>query len=353
MGSVYPRKDSPYFWISYYSGGRNKCESSKSTLKTDAKNLLKLREGEVVKGHPLLNYSHILFKDITEPLIASYKMNGRKSIAKVRRNVRVLEAYFGEIKASQIDEDMIAQFIVKRQNDGLSNGSVNRELSSLKTILRMAYPKKIPAIPKIKMLKESAPRQGFIERETFWMLYKSLPEYLQTPVLFAYEFGWRREEIFGLKWDRINMTEGSVRIERFETKGGEAREAYFSNILKQKINELWLMRKLYRSNYVFLREGDRIQDFRWQWDKAIKAIGKPNLLFHDLRRTAVRNMIRAGIPERVAMMISGHRTSSIFARYDITSGRDLKEAAQKISNYNYDPSTIEGFIRYKKEGTND
>jgi len=87
------------------------------------------------------------------------------------------------------------------------------------------------------------------------------------------------------------------------------------------------------SEFVFHRNGQPIVDFRKAWDAAITASKVARRMFHDLRRTAVRNMVRAGVPQSVAMSISGHKTASMFQRCNVTSGNDRIEALKKTREH--------------------
>jgi hypothetical protein len=81
---------------------------------------------------------------------------------------------------------------------------------------------------------------------------------------------------------------------------------------------------------VFHRNGEGMKGFGKSWKKACKGAGCPGMIRQVFRRTAVRNLVRAGVPERVAIQMTGHKTSSILERYDIVSEGDLVEAARKL-----------------------
>ena len=143
--------------------------------------------------------------------------------------------------------------------------------------------------------------------------------------------GMRRGEILGLRWANADFFAGEIRLDPGTTKNDEPRTIPLAGQLLE-------MLKIEReknpgAEFVFTRNGQRIGTFWKAWKSACKRAGLQGLLFHDLRRTGVRNLVRAGVPERVAMAISGHKTRAIFERYNIVSGRDLKDAARKLETY--------------------
>ena len=198
-------------------------------------------------------------------------------------------------------------------------------------------PPKVDRVPYIPMLKENNVRKGFFEHAEFVALRAELPDYLKGFITFAYKTGWRLSEVTGLTWNQVDLRQGIVWLEKGETKNDDGRTVYLDDELQEIFHRQWENRKRSRklTPYVFLNMDDTgpISDFRGSWSKACKDAKIGKRLFHDFRRTAVRNMVRAGIPERVAMMISGHKTRSVFERYNIVNDADLQLAAKKQATY--------------------
>lgn len=187
------------------------------------------------------------------------------------------------------------------------------------------------------MLAENNVREGFFEHDEFLEFRDALPDYLKGFVTFGYKLGWRVGEITNLTWSLVDRKQWGVKLKPGMTKNNDGRLIYLDSELISIFEGLWKQRKMSKKllPYVFLnRRGDgQIKDFRFAWNTAFKDSGVQRKLFHDLRRTAVRNMVRSGIPEKVAMRISGHKTRSVFERYNIVDDKDLKQAAQQQEIY--------------------
>jgi integrase len=117
-----------------------------------------------------------------------------------------------------------------------------------------------------------------------------------------------------------------------KTKNREGRTVYLDNNLKEMFRGLFTNRRL-DIPFVFTRNGEQIKGFRKAWKTACKQAGLEGRIYHDFRRTAVRDLVRSGVPERVAMKITGHKTRSVFERYNIPCDRDLIEAAERRSQH--------------------
>jgi integrase len=167
--------------------------------------------------------------------------------------------------------------------------------------------------PHIPMLEENNARQGFVDHGVFLNVREHLPAYLKDPITFLYLSGWRLGEMKGLEWRDVDLAGTVVRLRPELSKNKDGRVLPLSGELLEIVERAKAQRRL-DCSYVFHLDGEQVGDFKRSWATACKKAGVGKVLVHDLRRTAVRNMVRAGIPDRIAMALSGHKTGSVFDR---------------------------------------
>lgn len=229
-----------------------------------------------------------------------------------------------------------------------SDAEINRELALLKRMFTLALQAgKLLYRPHIPMLRENNVRTGFFESEQIASVLAHLPAEVQPVIEFAHITGWRiASEVLPLQWRQVDFTGGEIRLDAGTTKNGDGRVFPMTTDLRtvlkaQQVEHERLKKAGHIFPHVFFREvaegrgGDKkpnpIKSYGKAWKSACRAAGCPGRIPHDLRRTAVRNLVRAGIPERVAMQMTGHKTASVFQRYNIVSDGDLKDAARKLN----------------------
>jgi integrase len=211
--------------------------------------------------------------------------------------------------------------------------SVNRELAALRRMFSLAIRAgKLASRPHIALLAEDNAREGFLEPADFAALRAHLPPWLADAATFAHLTGWRRNEVATLMWADIDLRSGVIRLRAAQSKNKRPRVVMLRGELRDVLAQRLTARVL-ECPFVFHRDGQPLGDFRKTWHAACRAAGLAGRIFHDMRRSAVRNMVRAGVPERVAMAVSGHRTRAVFDRYNIVSEDDLAAAAEQTHAY--------------------
>ena len=332
-GSIYQRGLT--WWVKYSCNGKIYRQSSESGTKWKADRLLKAKLGELAtQTFVEPKFDKTLVSELAEDMLRDYQVNGKRSIADAKiRWTKHLEPVFGHMRAANVATDQVNKYIEQRQTEGAANATINRELAALKRMFSLGMQcAKVVRRPHFPHLKENNTRKGFLEDAQFDALRAECSKvglWLRAMLEVGGTFAWRKSELENLRVNQVDLIAGTVRLEPGETKNDEGRTAIMPSTVRLLLEPCIVGKK--PEDLVFTREdGSRIQDFRKTWNTACSAAKVPGLLFHDLRRTGVRNMIRAGIPERVAMTISGHKTRSILDRYNIVSTQDLKVAARRM-----------------------
>ena len=349
MGSLYrpkfrandgTRRESSIWWVKYRLNGRVIRESSGTDREGEARRLLRQREGAAVEGRAIVpRVERVKVADLAEDLRRDYAANGRRSSERMEFCLDHLLPFFGERRAVHVTTADVNAYVARRLAEDAANATINRELCALKRMYSLALAaERIHRAPRIPRLEERNVRQGFFEREQFEALRRHLPEALRGVVTFAYITGWRtRSEILPLQWRQVDFKTGTVRLEPGTTKNREGRTFVVTPELRaalegQRAGTEALQRRTGRIiPWVFHRNGRPIKGFRQAWRSACKKAGVPGRIPHDFRRTAVRNMERAGVPRSVAMKLVGHQTEAMYRRYAIVDEAMLREGAERLA----------------------
>jgi integrase len=287
--------------------------------------------------------------ELLDDLAADYRLRQIRSWKSFGAHLKPLRAHFGAWRAAAVTAEAVDAFIEDRLEASRAPATINRLTQVLGQAFRLALKRqKVLGVPAIRHLPEHNARQGFFERDDFERVVTALPAYLQDVARFGYLTGWRRGELLTLRWSDVDRAGGVIRLRPEASKNKTGRTIVLDPILDALMARREQARLLERgvADLVFHRDGRPIGDFRYAWGKACVAAGLavtdpetgkvvPDRLFHDLRRTAVRNLVRSGVREHVAMAISGHKTRAMFDRYNIVSEDDLR-AAQVAVGRRYD-----------------
>jgi integrase len=362
-GGLIKIKGCKIWYAQYYEDGRQIRVSTGKRVKQKALPVLRRLMGKSESGEVTADQAKVRYGDLRAALLASYVEKGNKSLQQRADGsesivgLPQLDDFFGfkpktasdpgnpGARLSEVNNtDKARKFAKDRRAAGAGPAMINRSLSCWRRMLHIAHEdRKVSFVAKIRLQKEPAARKGFLNQEKFDELVKVLPTHLRPLVLFLYWCGTRLGEALQIEWPQVDLEHRLIHLEEDETKSGDPRFVPLPAVLVNLLQEITP-----KVGRVF--DGTNL---RTEWARACAAVGLgtlekvksdshngkrkfhvwerySGLIVHDLRRSAVRNLRRAGVPESVAMKISGHKTRSIFLRYDIANTDDLTEAMRRV-----------------------
>lgn len=339
MGTVYQpvyklksgeNRKSKFYWIRFTDErGKRHLENSGYTTKDGARALLTERLGKIHKGEfaEYQQYKDITLKQVTDGLRAYYKQVGRRSTRKLERQLDRVDKFFGDsFRVDTLTADRISDYRTHRLKEGTKQPTLDHEMRSLKTALRLALREgKIRRMPVIQVTADpNRKNEGEFSREQFQVLLVQLPEYLKPLVRFLWCTGMRVTEPMALTWTEVNLEHGELRISGRRTKNGQQKVLYLSGEPLQILKDQPRV-----SDRVFvddkgapLRYDPILNRFQQACKRAkirdgfVGPSGAPRTPgFHDLRRTFARIANRAGVPHRTIMEIAGWKSETMLLRY--------------------------------------
>jgi integrase len=357
--SIYRKGDSKFWWYRFTFKKKRVQRSTKTENKREAKDIeraawTQFARAEVgIEEKPKRERATV--GALLDKLKEHYQSEGKASAQNLSTIEQAREA-FGKKMSDELTEQHVETYIAARLKKGRKPATVNRVLEATRRAFRIAK----LAAPEFRHLSEKGNvRQGFFTVQELEHVVQNLPQDLRDFTRFAFATAWRKSEVASLRWSDVE--DGVVRLR--DSKNGEPRQVVIDGELPEIIKRRRALRAVSTADgtifcdYIFHRNGEPIREFRKSWARACVA-AKVGVMFcpkcqsegealtcckrptkyrgrilHDLRRSGIRDMIRGKVSQTVAMKISGHKTASMFRRYDITDEGDLREAMLSVQKY--------------------
>jgi integrase len=283
---------------------------------------------------PVPDGTPLTFDTMAQAYLEDYALQRYRTMTTARARVEHLREFLGGWAVEAITADAARRYQLHRRKQSAEAATINRETSALSRMFQLAIRRglleRMPLFP--NRLEENPPREGFFEHDEYLKVRAYAPAPYQDVLDFAYYSGWRRNEIWELTWDEVDLKGGVIRLPARRSKTRTGRMLPISGPLRQVLDR----RKRARcpgNPRVFRRDGVPVRVWRYALRDACRKAKVPHRLLHDCRRTAARNLIRAGVPERIAMLLTGHKTRAVFDRYNIVNEQELLTAGQRLAAY--------------------
>lgn len=316
---IFKRPGSPYWWLRYTGAdGRQKKESTKTTRKTEAERLLLKRRQAAMEGIiPDRNKKSVLFSALIKDYLVSSEH--QKAYESKKYRVDLLLKEFGDIPLPAFSIKAEEQYQSKRLKEGKKPVTVNKELATLKHMLAkavewsMVSEEAVKGALKVKLLQENNRRLRYLDKAECVTLIDKCAMHLKPMVVTALNTGMRRGEIFGLTWDRVDLTHGFVLLHT--TKNGERRELPINATLRAQFVELALG-NVDGHRFVFHeKDGKPYDSVKRSFSKACKDAGITDFHFHDLRHTFASQLVMNGADLTTVKELLGHKDIKMTLRY--------------------------------------
>lgn len=311
--------------------------ASKALIKLQNARLDNEKKGAVAASASAKTKIGDLFKLIEQ----DYLRTGRKSLDDVLTRWSLhLKGPFADVAAAALGSDHINAYIFRRQREGASGASINRELAIIRRMMRLGErqtPPLVRGIPYFPKLAESDPRTAFLEQHEYDKLkLHAHPLWLRALLATYYTFGFRRNELLKLRVRQVSLIDDTINLPAGATKTSRPRTLVMTGEVLALVSAL--IHGKAPNDFVFTHDeheqrakgGSQVVDFRGAWKKMFADAGVEPRRLHDMRRSAIRNALRRGVDRDTVKKMSGHLTDHVFSAYNIQAVDDLRKAAEKI-----------------------